>query len=116
MWTDIKHPVKPTFYGGGTITPSGTYTRAPISPSPVLWPPTDAQEQRLAFFITIRPNELAPAEEAAAVMSHEEIERQIEHYERVYGISSEAFIEQVRAGIAPDTFETMDWMILLRHR
>jgi hypothetical protein len=116
MWTEIKHPVRPTFFDGGTITPSGTYTHAPISPSPIQWPPVEAQVERLAYFITFGPSGTLPAEEATAVMSHEEIEQQIGHYEQMFGMSSEAFIEQVRAGTAPDTFETMDWMILLRHR
>jgi hypothetical protein len=38
MWREIKHPVKSTSYGGGTIVPSGIYAAAPLSSSEtVIW-------------------------------------------------------------------------------
>ncbi|MDM8550113.1 hypothetical protein QUF72_08555 [Desulfobacterales bacterium HSG2] len=46
-------------------------------------------------------------------MSDEEIETKISEYEKAYGISSDEFMRQMREGIAPDEFETMDWMMLL---
>jgi hypothetical protein len=49
-------------------------------------------------------------------MSQEEIERKIVHYEQVFDMSSQEFSQKMKEGSAPDTFETMDWMILLRHR
>ena len=53
---------------------------------------------------------------SSLVMSQDEIERQLAHYEQVFGMSSEEFLKRKRDGTVPDTFETMDWMILLRHR
>lgn len=49
-------------------------------------------------------------------MSQGEIEEKIARYEKLFGMSSAAFLQRWREGTAPDTFETMDWAILLRHR
>lgn len=54
-------------------------------------------------------------EQEKGAVSKEEIENQIASYEQVFGMSSEEFLERVREGAAPDTFETMDWKILLRY-
>jgi hypothetical protein len=54
-------------------------------------------------------------EEVISVLTQEEIEAQIDHYEKVFGMSSEEFLQRMRAGTADDTFETMHWMMLLRH-
>jgi len=56
------------------------------------------------------------AQPAATMLSQEDIEHQIAHYEQQFGMSSEEFSRRMREGTAPDTFETMDWMILLRNR
>ena len=55
-------------------------------------------------------------EEPVGVISQQEIEDQIAHYERTFGMSSEEFMQQVQEGTAPDTFEAMHWRILLRYR
>lgn len=46
----------------------------------------------------------------------EEAEQLIAHYEQLFVMSSEEFLRRVKDGTAPDTFETMDWVILLRLR
>lgn len=49
-------------------------------------------------------------------ISREDILEEIRGYEQEFGMSSEEFMQAVQAGTAPDTFETMAWMIMLRHR
>lgn len=49
-----------------------------------------------------------------SMVSDEEIEMQITAYEKQYGMTSEEFMRQMRDGTAPDEFETMSWMMLLR--
>jgi len=63
----------------------------------------------------LEPPKIEPEEEIS-VLTQEEIEAQIAHYEKLFGMSSEVFLQRMREGTADDTFETMDWMILLRHR
>ncbi len=48
------------------------------------------------------------------MISDEEIEMKISEYEEAYNMSSDEFMRQMRDGTAPDEFETMSWMILLR--
>lgn len=61
----------------------------------------------------------APAAEgvdgAGGLISQEEIGQKIARYEQAFGMSSREFLQTMKEGIAPDTFETMDWMILLRY-
>ena len=45
-----------------------------------------------------------------------DIELQIAEYEEQFGMSSDEFLHRWHNGDAPDTFETMDWRILLRHQ
>lgn len=63
----------------------------------------------------LEPPKIEPEEEIS-VLTQEEIEAQIAHYEKVFGMSSEVFLQQMQNGTADDTFETMHWMMLLRHR
>jgi hypothetical protein len=53
---------------------------------------------------------------SSATLSQNDIASQIAQYEREFGMSSDEFLQRMREGTAPDTFETMDWMILLRNR
>ncbi len=55
-------------------------------------------------------------EPPTAELSQDDIESQIAVYERQFGMTSDEFMQQVRDGDVPDTFETMAWTILLRHR
>jgi hypothetical protein len=50
------------------------------------------------------------------LLSAEEVERQIAAYEALFGMSSDEFLRQRKAGNAPDTFETMHWYVLLRNK
>ena len=59
-----------------------------------------------------RPQE----EDDSSLLSNEEITAQIASYEKKFGMSSQEFLQRMENGTAPDTFETMDWMILLRHQ
>jgi hypothetical protein len=54
-------------------------------------------------------------EEEISVLTREEFEAQIAHYEKVFGMSSAEFLRKMEEGTADDTFETMHWMMLLRH-
>jgi hypothetical protein len=56
------------------------------------------------------------AEKLTAMISQQEIEDQIALYEQAFGMSSDEFLLRVHEGTAPDTFEAMDWLVLLRHR
>ncbi|MCP4348954.1 MAG: hypothetical protein GY795_26030 [Desulfobacterales bacterium] len=49
-----------------------------------------------------------------SVLTEEEIISQISRYEKMFGMSSEEFLRQKQNGNEDDSFETMDWMILLR--
>ena len=48
------------------------------------------------------------------ILTVEEMKAQIARYEKDFGMSSEEFLQQMKNGTAPDTFEAMDWMALLR--
>lgn len=45
------------------------------------------------------------------IMSLEEIDTIVAHYEQKYGMSSEEFMQR---NDIPDTYETMDWQILIK--
>lgn len=45
------------------------------------------------------------------IMSLEEIDSIVAHYEQKYGMSSEEFMQR---DDIPDTYETMDWQILIK--
>ncbi len=47
------------------------------------------------------------------IMTREEVMEIIAAYEAMYGMSSEEFLRQWKAGTAPDTRETNDWSMLL---
>ncbi len=49
-----------------------------------------------------------------SVLTREEIISQISRYEKMFGMSSEEYLRQKQNGNEDDSFETMDWMILLR--
>ncbi len=49
------------------------------------------------------------------VMSQDDIERVITQYERQFGMTSEEFLQKRHEGTAPDTYEAMDWAILLKY-
>ncbi len=49
-----------------------------------------------------------------SVLTEDEIMSQISRYEKMFGMSSEEFLRQKQNGTEDDSFETMDWMILLR--
>ncbi len=49
------------------------------------------------------------------VMSQDDIESVITQYERQFGMTSEEFLQKCHEGTAPDTYEAMDWAILLKH-
>ena len=51
MWTEIKRPVRPTSYNGGTVVPSGIIAQAPLPPSPVVWPPIKSKVGLFAYVI-----------------------------------------------------------------
>lgn len=48
------------------------------------------------------------------IFTVEEMKAQIASYEEEFGMSSQEFLEQMKNGTAPDTFDTMYWMALLR--
>lgn len=56
------------------------------------------------------------SDKSVPAMTDAEVEAEIAGYEAMYGMSSEDFLEQCRLHTAPDTFETNDWRILLKHR
>ena len=63
-------------------------------------------------------NELAKSateagDPAEGIITREEILEQIHNYELQYGMSSEEFLRQWKADIAPDTYETNVWAMLL---
>lgn len=51
----------------------------------------------------------------AGEMTQGEIEEKIARYESQFDMSSAEFLQQRQEGTAPDTFETMEWMILLKY-
>lgn len=55
-------------------------------------------------------------EQKAGNMTRSEIETQIAQYEEQFGMSSEEFLQQMEEGRTPDSFEAIDWAILLKHR
>lgn len=67
-----------------------------------------------------KPGANTPAVELDIVgdglMTREEIEATIARYESMFGMSSEEFLRARKAGLAPDTFEALDWANLLKHR
>lgn len=70
-------------------------------------PPTDDEEDLVALW---------RAEDPAAIMTDEEVEAQIAHYEQKFSMSSEEFLRQARAGTAPDEAGIIDWKLLLKYR
>ncbi len=52
MWVKIEHQVRSTFYGGGTVVPSGTYAQTPLAPRQgVVWAPKRTQAGSLVFVV-----------------------------------------------------------------
>jgi hypothetical protein len=51
-----------------------------------------------------------------SLITDEQIAERIAEYEQHFGINSDEFLQQMRDGTIEDSFETMDWMILLRHK
>jgi hypothetical protein len=51
-----------------------------------------------------------------SILSKEEIQAQIYQYEQKFGLSSQEFIKKHQEGNVPDTFETMDWIMLLDYQ
>lgn len=47
------------------------------------------------------------------ILTREEILEKIRRYEKQFGMTSKEFLTQWRAGIAPDTYETNAWAMLL---
>ena len=74
-----------------------------VNTAPSLVQEATGQEESVA-------EELLPGE-----LSYEEIAAIISRYEDRFQMSSKEFLQRVSEGTAPDTFETMDWMILLRN-
>lgn len=64
--------------------------------------------------VRIRPEPI-PALLPEEVLTEEEIRTQIAAYEQRFEMSSAEFLRHKQNGTAPDTFETMYWMGLLRH-
>jgi hypothetical protein len=50
------------------------------------------------------------------LLSKEELEQIITHYEQKYQMSSEEFQRHRRDETTPDCFDTMNWGILLKYR
>ena len=51
-----------------------------------------------------------------ACMSDEDVDTQIERYEHLFGMDSKKFLQMMQDGEVTDSFETMDWLILLKTR
>jgi hypothetical protein len=71
-----------------------------------------AVEQSRVPWVSVTRDDAAVAQE----MTTEEVAQRIAGYERMFGMSSEEFLERVRESTAPDTFETNVWMVLLKYR
>lgn len=78
-------------------------------------PEVDVTLERNSW-ITIQGHVEIPEAVIFRELTSEDVESQIAHYECRFSMSSEEFLKRWREGTAPDTFETMDWLILLRHR
>ena len=63
----------------------------------------------------VRSQKTYQEKDDSSLLSEEEIQAQIAEYEEKFGMSSQEFLQQMQDGTAPDTFETMYWMGLLRH-
>jgi hypothetical protein len=62
------------------------------------------------------PPEVDDSIPSDALMTDEEVEERIAHYEKLYGFSSEEFLKRRKEGTAPDSFEAMAWMMMLKFR
>lgn len=51
-----------------------------------------------------------------AILSKHEIQMQIEQYEQKYRMTSQEFIQKYHAGDISDTFDMMDWIMLLDYQ
>lgn len=51
-----------------------------------------------------------------SILSQEEIYHQIDVYESKYGMTSQEFLRQFEQGKISDTFEMMDWIMLLNYQ
>ncbi len=63
-----------------------------------------------------RADDLEYADIAEHLISDDEIEARIAHYEKAFGMSSEEFAQKWQRGEMPDTSETNAWFILLDFR
>ena len=50
------------------------------------------------------------------IMTKEEIEEMITRFEKQYGMTSEEFLKRREEGTAPDSWEAMTWVTLLKYR
>jgi len=53
---------------------------------------------------------------AGGEMTDEEIQRILKGYEQQFGMTSEEFLKMWAEDAVPDTYETMDWAMLLRYQ
>ncbi len=51
-----------------------------------------------------------------ALMDDEDVERQIHAYEAQFQMTSDEFLALKKRGSFPDSFEAIDWAILLKYR
>jgi len=59
LWTEIKRPAPPAYYGGGGTVPSGTYSQVPLaSHQEITWPPMRAQDDSPTYVVAFSTSEI----------------------------------------------------------
>jgi hypothetical protein len=74
------------------------------------------QEENTYVEAQATPVDFTASTDDDGILTREELLEQVRAYETQFGMTSDQFLRMRKAGTAPDTFETIDWAILLKYK